>query len=290
MFNPPSSLPKVLVVEDNARALELRVDALRDAGCEVIGVRSHLDATRELTTLGTIDLVLTDIHFGSVLGDQSGIDLARYIRRMFPEMPVVGYSAYFADGDLGEHAEVFDAVWTKGARQDIDRMIHDSVDRARRYQSIRASSMSDARRTSSSAKPMKVFLCHASEDKPIVERWYGHLEQRGYEPWLDTKQLLPGDDWDYEIRIAVESTDVVVVALSADSVTKVGYVQKEIRLVLDAADARPRGQTFIIPARIDDAPVPHPLQRWQWVDARDDLWLERLVLALEKLRPKLRDE
>ncbi|MBA2420378.1 MAG: toll/interleukin-1 receptor domain-containing protein, partial [Thermoleophilaceae bacterium] len=93
--------------------------------------------------------------------------------------------------------------------------------------------------------------------------------------------------WDYEIRMAVERTDVVVVALSAKSVTKVGYVQKEIRLVLDAADARPHGQTFIIPARIDDAPVPRPLQRWHWVDASDDLWLERLVLALEKPRPRL---
>jgi CheY-like chemotaxis protein len=283
-------LPTILVVEDDARALEHRVAALGDAGCIPIGVSSHFDATRELTTSPQIDLVLTDIHLGTIDGDQSGVDLARYIRRTFPGLPVVGYSAYFADDDLANEGDVFDAVWSKGQLTAIDQMIDDAVGRAAAYRSRRGAAMPQGSAEAAEAgKKMKVFLCHASEDKSTVETWYDVLQARGYEPWLDARQFLPGDDWDYEIKLAVESADVVVVALSARSVNKVGYVQKEIRLVLDAANARPQGQTFIIPARLDDTPVPRVLQRWQWVDARDDLWLERLVLALEKLRPTLGD-
>jgi CheY-like chemotaxis protein len=223
--------PTILVVEDNARALELRVDELLHAGCNPIAVQSHFDATRELTSSASIDLVMTDIHLGTLDGDQSGVDLARYIRRVHPGLPVIGYSAYFSDHELADERSAFDAVWSKADLTAVDQMIEDAVRRAIKYRS---------ERKATSGQPMKVFLCHASEDKSTVETWYDLLEARGYEPWLDVRRLLPGDDWDYEIRMAVEASDVVVVALSANSVTKVGYVQREIRLVLDAADATAR--------------------------------------------------
>ena len=53
----------------------------------------------------------------------------------------------------------------------------------------------------------RIFLCHASEDKVPVRRVYRRLRAiNGFEPWLDEKNLLAGQDWDYEIKRALNSS------------------------------------------------------------------------------------
>ena len=66
------------------------------------------------------------------------------------------------------------------------------------------------------------------------------------EPWLDEESLLPGQDWDMEIQSALRKADVILVCLSKNSVTKEGYVQKEIKKSLDIADEKPEGELFLI--------------------------------------------
>ena len=102
-------------------------------------------------------------------------------------------------------------------------------------------------------RPLKVFLCHASADKPKVRTLYRRLVEAGFDPWLDEEKLLPGQEWDLEIRKAVRASDVVIVCLTRNSVNKEGYVQKEIRMALDVADEKPEGTIYLIPARFPSA-------------------------------------
>lgn len=134
-------------------------------------------------------------------------------------------------------------------------------------------------------RKLKVFLCHSKDDKPKVRELYHRLVADGFDAWLDEEKLLPGQEWDLEIRKAVRASDVVVVCLSKDSVTKAGYVQKEIRFALDVADQQPEGTIFIIPARLEDCQVPNRLNRWQWVNLFEKTGIKKLVQAL-KLRTK----
>ena len=114
---------------------------------------------------------------------------------------------------------------------------------------------------------LRVFLCHASQDKPIVHKLYQRLKaERWIEPWIDEQELLPGQDRDLEIEKAVESADVVIVCLSNLSINKDGYVQEEIRKVLDASDHKPEGTIFLIPLRLEDCNVPSRLNKWEWID------------------------
>ncbi len=114
---------------------------------------------------------------------------------------------------------------------------------------------------------LRVFLCHASEDKPIVREIYSALLAQGWiEPWLDEEKLLPGQNWQFEIENAVEGTDVVIVCISGRSVTKEGYVQHELRIVLDIALEKPEGTIFVIPVRLDDCELPHRLRELHFVD------------------------
>jgi hypothetical protein len=127
---------------------------------------------------------------------------------------------------------------------------------------------------------LNVFLCHSSGDKPAVRSLYQRLKSDGFKPWLDEENLVAGQDWDREIRRAVRISDVVVVCLSRFSITKEGYVQKEIRQALDVAQEKPPGTIFIIPVRLEACTVPEPLNLWHWVDYFTDNGHDRLLRAL----------
>jgi flagellar biosynthesis GTPase FlhF len=116
-------------------------------------------------------------------------------------------------------------------------------------------------------RKLRVFLCHASQDKPMVRELYKKLDAEGWiDPWLDEEKLLPGEDWDMEIEKAVESADAVVVCLSKNSVSKEGYVQKELKYALNIALMKPEETIFILPLKLDDCSVPRSLQSIQYID------------------------
>jgi formylglycine-generating enzyme required for sulfatase activity len=116
-------------------------------------------------------------------------------------------------------------------------------------------------------RPLRVFLCHASQDKPAVRELYTALIKEGWiNPWLDKAKILPGQDWEIVIEKAVEESDVVVVCLSNQSVTKEGYVQREIRYAYDIALEKPEETIFLIPLRLNECNVPRKLRSFHWVD------------------------
>ena len=127
---------------------------------------------------------------------------------------------------------------------------------------------------------LPVFLCHASDDKQRVRELYQRLRADGFAPWLDEENLIPGQNWEQEIRKAVNNAGAVLVCLSQQSITKTGFVQKEIRIALDAAEERPEDTIYIIPARLEECAVPDRLRTWQWVDLFADRGYEQLLRSL----------
>jgi hypothetical protein len=127
----------------------------------------------------------------------------------------------------------------------------------------------------------RIFLCHASEDKPRVAELYHKLKAAGYHPWLDKEDLLPGQDWRHEIeKVIRDPYNIVVVCLSCNSVTKRGVVQQEIKWALDVLDQTPEGTIYLIPARLEDCQVPDRLSKLHWVELFDPDGFEKLRQAL----------
>lgn len=127
---------------------------------------------------------------------------------------------------------------------------------------------------------LKIFLCHSKDDKAKVKKLYRRLVADNFDAWLDEEKLMPGQDWDLEIRKAVRNSDTVVVCLSNSSTTKAGYIQKEIRFALDIADEKPEGTIFIIPARLEVCNVPDRINRFQWVDLFEKIGYSKLKESL----------
>lgn len=127
-----------------------------------------------------------------------------------------------------------------------------------------------------------VFICHAKEDADRAAAIYETLTDRGHRPWMDKHDLLPGQDWDREIRRAIRKSDFFLACISKTSVSKRGYVQKEVRFALDVLGEIPPGQIFLIPIRLESCSIPAEIEHLHWIDLNDDLAnISRVFEAVE---------
>lgn len=102
---------------------------------------------------------------------------------------------------------------------------------------------------------LKVFLNHASEDRALVMPYVEKLRALGYEPWID-RALLPGQDWNEEIQRAFRSADVVLIFMTPRSVSKRGYVQREIHDAMERLKFLLPGDIGVIPLMLEECEVP----------------------------------
>jgi tetratricopeptide (TPR) repeat protein len=138
---------------------------------------------------------------------------------------------------------------------------------------------------SSDKRKLRVFLCHSSKDKAVVRTLYERLKQDGFEPWLDEKNLAPGQNWRYAIEDQVRLSDAFVVCLTKESAKKESFYQKEIKVAFDAADEKPEGTIFIIPVRLEPleaTELPRRLRDTHWANLYEADGYDRLVEALRK--------
>lgn len=131
-------------------------------------------------------------------------------------------------------------------------------------------------------RPLRAFLSYCREDSAAVRQLHERLTTAGVEVWLDDVALLPGQEWKSEIAKAVRRSDVVIVCLSERAVTKVGYVQKEIREALQYADEHPPDTMFVVPVRFDDCLIPSAMKHLHCVDLWTEAGYQKLLDALHQ--------
>jgi len=144
---------------------------------------------------------------------------------------------------------------------------------------------------------IQIFLAHASEDKPAVLALYDRLKQAGYKPWLDKKDLIPGQIWRDEIPKAIKASQIFLACLSGKSANKQGYIQRELRIALDTLGEMLPGTIFFIPMRLEECEIPDLRMSEVGLNLRDihrlDYWeedgfeqLERAIGYQFKLEPE----
>jgi hypothetical protein len=127
----------------------------------------------------------------------------------------------------------------------------------------------------------RAFLNYARENVRDVEELYQELIDAGIQPWMDTKDLLPGQDWELAIKNAIRQADFFVVCLSTQSVNKRGYLQREIKRAQELWDEKLEDDIYLIPARLDNCEVPQSLSKFQWVDLYEDQGFSRLLKSIQ---------
>lgn len=133
-----------------------------------------------------------------------------------------------------------------------------------------------------------VFISYAREDLSWAERLYMDLRKQEINAWLDVRCLTAGAAWKREIRRAIRRSRYFILLLSRHSVTKRGFVQREIKEALETLKDFPTGEVFLIPARVDGTePVDDELHELNWVDLVPDYYegLARILSAIAGARP-----
>ncbi len=145
-----------------------------------------------------------------------------------------------------------------------------------------------SRRDRGQQRRLRVFLAHASEDKTAVRELYERLRGIKVDPWLDEVNLLPGQKWRTEILKAIRATDAFVACFSPVAVSKVGYINRELKEALEVADEQPEGKIFLIPLRLQKVEPPDRFREIQWVDYFNPGGFEFLKRSLTALAEWLR--
>ena len=132
------------------------------------------------------------------------------------------------------------------------------------------------------SKQLQIFLLYARSDKEAVRHLYQRIVKEGANVWLDQEKILPGQDWQYEIRRAIHGSDLVIVCLSRQFNKQGGYRHEELKIALKKAKSLAEGGIFIIPARLEKCDTPESLRRWQRVDLFEARGYEKLMDVLKR--------
>jgi hypothetical protein len=139
-----------------------------------------------------------------------------------------------------------------------------------------------SRRLAVERERRRVFLIYAREDLEIAKKLAGELRERGFRPWLDVEEVIPGQVWQKAVVRGLEESAAALVLVSKN-LEKKGFVQKELEVALETLQEREKDLSPVLPVRVDDSQVPERLAHVQWVNLFEDSGLDRLTMGLKRI-------
>ncbi|MEP6628017.1 MAG: toll/interleukin-1 receptor domain-containing protein [Ginsengibacter sp.] len=113
---------------------------------------------------------------------------------------------------------------------------------------------------------IQVFISYAREDEKFAKFLFKRFQGAGYNPWIDSLNIRPGQLWEKQIEKGLRESMFFVACLSRESVGKRGYLQKEFNFALEKWKEHLEDDIYIIPIRLDDCEIPISMNKFQWVD------------------------
>lgn len=111
----------------------------------------------------------------------------------------------------------------------------------------------------------KLFISYSHEDMKTVKQFALQLSLRGFDLWMDEKNISFGGNYTTAILHGIHEADVYLVFLSENSI-KSRWVNAEIDFALrEKIEGK---KLVIVPVRLDDSEVPVALSNIDYVDAR----------------------
>jgi hypothetical protein len=130
----------------------------------------------------------------------------------------------------------------------------------------------------------RVFLSHATADKPAARRIAEALRAAGHQPWLDEDEILVGESIPTAVEQGLRGADFVVICLSKVAAAH-GWIEAETdaTLMQQLHERKER----ILPVRLEDVAPHYMIARLAYVDLFPgeqmfERGLARLVHSIEQ--------
>jgi hypothetical protein len=128
---------------------------------------------------------------------------------------------------------------------------------------------------------ISIFVSYARQDYPQVAQLYQQLKSAGFNPWFDKESLDGGILFEPAIENAVRKADLFIACVSSHSITKRGFLQKELMSALEIWRKKGPDDIYLIPVRLDQCKVPERLAQFHYVDLFESGGLEKLIRSVE---------
>ncbi len=125
----------VLVLDDDDINRRLSAEIFANKHVRVVQAATKSEAERELISHPGIDALSLDVSLRGGGHDRDGAELAVIVRQIRPELPIIGYSAHFAEAELtAEERDAFTVYFHRGgSTQDIRDYVERCLDEGQRY-------------------------------------------------------------------------------------------------------------------------------------------------------------
>ncbi len=125
----------VLLLDDDDENRDLSAQIFSNESARVVEAANTVQAESELIAHPGIDAVSLDVSLQGNGRDKEGAALAVRIHELRPELPIVGYSAYFDEQELSaEEREAFTAYYPRGGSiEEIENYVNRCLDEGLEY-------------------------------------------------------------------------------------------------------------------------------------------------------------
>lgn len=255
----------ILLVEDNRYLRAGIKDMLEDSGYIVYEAGTKEEAIKTFNDNADILFAILDLR----LPDGNGLDVATYIRELRPYVQFMIMTAYATTESAIETLRLggLDFIQKPFELNGLFIIIRKCL-RILETDKLVA------------AFAGKIFLSYAREDEKLVAGIYDGLKLAGYDPWMDLKNITPGEKWNLSIENAIKSSSFFLACLSKHSVNKRGMIQKELRMAFEVCDKLLDSDIYFIPVLLETVEVPERIKNFQWVEYFEEDGWDKLIGAL----------
>ncbi len=135
------------------------------------------------------------------------------------------------------------------------------------------------------ASGANVFISYASDTRPLAEELTKALESQGIEPWVDFKDLHPGQLWKEELERAIDAAQWVLILVGSHSrTTRWQEAEWSAALTRSWVDREKR----LLPIMFGQDDPPPFLRNWVALrvnpDTEASTWTRKVIDILRNLR------
>lgn len=129
-----------------------------------------------------------------------------------------------------------------------------------------------------------IFLSYARQDHERVFNLYQKLASEGFTPWMDSKNILPGEKRTASIQKAIRESDFFLACLSVSSTRERGFFQSQVKDALSLLKDMLDSDIYLIPVRLEECDIPEYFEELQGADIyTEDGWSQLLEAIQEGL-------
>lgn len=148
-------------------------------------------------------------------------------------------------------------------------------------------SMYLSRRLEKQRMGKRIFFIYSHKDKEKAMDLAVKLKEKGYNPWVDELEIIPGQNWSKAILQAIESSTVAIYLCSNSATGSDGFISKEIKHSMDVLRATKEAHSPIIPVFLEESVLPEELAGIHAVKLYENGGFEKLEKGLEYMIGKI---